>query len=256
MDRDGRARPVSFAVVAVATLTTLALGYLQKAPCLREKGDDGRDFRLMCFTDVEARYGFPGVAAKELPYLETRIEYPVLTGFTVYLASLPSRSGVSFFNWTAAFLTGCSLIVAWGLHKMVGSRALMFAVAPSLLLYAYFNWDVLALSFATLATLAFFRRRDALSGTLLGLGASAKLYPALLVVPFVAARWRDGRRQDAAVLAGTALAAWLFVNLPIALLAPDGWAEFFEVSSARGTDLYSLWAFRSDTWDSSGRRRC
>ena len=38
---------------------------------------------------------------------------------------------------------------AWALYLMVGRRALYFALAPTLLIYAFMNWDLLAVALAT-----------------------------------------------------------------------------------------------------------
>jgi uncharacterized membrane protein len=197
----------------------------------------------MCFTDVQARYGFPGVAAGKLPYLDAPNEYPVLTGFAIYLAGLPSGSTTSFFGWTALILGFCGVVAGLALARIAGPRALTFALAPTLLLVAFFNWDLLAVAPAALATLFFLRGRDGLSGAMLGLGAAAKLYPGLLVVPFLADRWREGRRAGARSLAGWAVRTWLLANLPVAIAAPGGWWDFYRISSERGVDLYSVWAF-------------
>ncbi|MBI2238530.1 MAG: DUF2029 domain-containing protein [Actinobacteria bacterium] len=103
------------------------------------------------------------------------------------------------------------------------------------------NWDLLAVAFATAATLAYLNRRDAWAGILLGLGAAAKLYPALLVVPFALGRLREKEPDRAIHLAWGAAGSWLAVNLPFALLAPGSWWEFFRFNAKRTADWDSLW---------------
>ena len=120
-------------------------------------------------------------------------------------------------------------------------RALWFALAPTLALQAFVNWDLLAVALATAATLAFFRRRDGWAGVLIGLGVAAKLYPGLLLVPFAAERLR-GRQPDRAILLWwSAGAAWLAVNLPFAATGLSGWWEFFRFNGARPADWDSAW---------------
>ena len=76
---------------------------------------------------------------------------------------------------------------------------------------------------------------------LLGLGAAAKVFPLLLVIPFVAGRFR-GKEPDRGIrLAWAAIGAWVAVNLPFALAAPLGWWEFFRYNAARLADWDSLW---------------
>ena len=56
-------------------------------------------------------------------------------------------------------------------------RVLLYAVGPAMILYAFHNWDLLAVGLATLAMYAYIRRADGWAGLLLGLGAATKLYP-------------------------------------------------------------------------------
>jgi uncharacterized membrane protein len=231
----------SLAVVLAATLFTLAVGYLIKSPCLDPRTWDGGEYRRMCYSDVAALYGSldrdRGLAEDRLPYLEARNEYPVLSALTMWMAAIPSSSFTSFFNWTALLLTGSALVTAWALFRVVGSRALLFALSPSLALFGFVNWDLLAVALATTATLAFLRGSNLGSGALLGLGTAAKLYPALLVPSFALSRRpREGWR-----IALGAAVAWGVVNLPFAVAAPGRWSEFYRFSSDRPADWDSVW---------------
>jgi uncharacterized membrane protein len=226
-------------------VVTLAAGYLLKLPCLTETWEDGRPYNRLCYSDVAALYGSTdrdrGLEEDRVPYLSGQNEYPLLSGLAMWAAAVPARSYVSFFNWTALLLTACALATGWALHRMAGANALLFALAPTLAVYAFVNWDLLAVALATVATLAFLRRRDGLAGGLLGLGAAAKLYPALLLVPFGIDRGRERRWAGLARLVGLAAGTWIVVNLPFALAAPDRWFEFFRFNAARSPDFDSPW---------------
>jgi uncharacterized membrane protein len=89
--------------------------------------------------------------------------------------------------------------------------------------------------------LAWARRKPVLAGVLIGLGVAAKLYPALLLLPIVVLALRSGRLVEAGKTVAAAIAAWLVVNLPIMVLFPQGWAEFFRLNSRRGEDMDSLY---------------
>ncbi|MGH2767015.1 MAG: glycosyltransferase family 87 protein [Actinomycetota bacterium] len=231
-------------VVVAATILTMAGGFLLKAPCLGP-WDDGREYNLLCYSDVAALYASDdrdrGLDEDRVPYIDGQNEYPVLTGLTMWVAAAPATSYPSFFVWTAVLLTAAAAATAWALHGIAGRRAMMFAVAPTLLIYGLVNWDLVAVVLATVATLAYLRDRDGPAGVLLGLGAAAKLYPALLVIPFALGRLRQGRGRDARTLAGGAALTWIAVNLPFALFGFDHWSEFFRFNSARGADWDSLW---------------
>ena len=243
-----RAPSRGLALVLAATFLTLALGWALRAPCLGSWAD-GRQYNRLCYSDVAALYGSVdrdrGLSEDRFPYVDGENEYPVLTGLTMWVTALPANSYPSFFNWTALLLAGAALATAAMLHRLSGPRALLFALAPTLAVYAFVNWDLLAVALATAATLAYLRHRDTGAGVLLGLGAAAKVYPALLVIPFLLGRLREGNRAAGARLAGWALGTWAVVNLPFALLGFERWAEFFRFNSARPADWDSLWYIAS-----------
>jgi len=133
------------------------------------------------------------------------------------------------------------MATAWTLSAIAGERALSFAVAPTLLIYAFVNWDLLAVALATVGTLAYLRDRDDLAGILLGLGAAAKFYPALLLVPFAAGRVRDRRTGGAVSLVAWAGVAYGVVNIPFVLASPHAWATFFRFNTHRPADWDSIW---------------
>jgi uncharacterized membrane protein len=161
--------------------------------------------------------------------------------YAMRLAAWASDGIAGFFVANVALLTLAAFAIAFFLYLMVGGRALYFALAPTLLLYAYMNWDLIAVALATAGILAFVNRRDVAAGILLGLGAAAKLYPILLVVPLVAERFREREPDRGIHLAWAAIGTWLAVNLPFALAAPGAWWEFFRFNAARPADWDSLW---------------
>ncbi|MGH2740140.1 MAG: glycosyltransferase 87 family protein [Actinomycetota bacterium] len=231
---------ITLGLMLAATLLTLAVGYAVKRPCLVGPWD-GRQYRQLCYSDVAGLYEAEGLDRDLVPYLEVTNEYPVLTGFTMLLGAVPAESFASFFNWTAGLLALAALGTAAMLHRLARERAPLFAFAPTLAAYAFMNWDLVAVVLATGAMLAYRRRQDASAGALLGLGAAAKLYPALLILPLALGRLRQRRTDGAVRLTGAAIGAWLVVNLPIAILAPEAWSYFFRFNSTRPADWDSLW---------------
>jgi uncharacterized membrane protein len=90
--------------------------------------------------------------------------------------------------------------------------------------------------------LAWARRRPILAGALLGLGVAAKLYPAVLLGPLLVLGIRTGRLGELARTAAATVATWLAVNLPVMVLFPRGWSEFFRLNARRGEDMDSLYS--------------
>ncbi|HYX79242.1 MAG TPA: glycosyltransferase 87 family protein, partial [Actinomycetota bacterium] len=236
MSTSGRRR-VGLGMVLLCLAATLGIGLAVKLPCASGNWSDGRQYTRYCYSDIEPLLGAEQLSGGRLPYLDACApgpgecdEYPVLTMYAMRLAasaSAGSTGTAGFFFTNVLILTVAALVVAASAYALVGARALYVALAPSLLLYAYMNWDLIAVAFATAATLAFLRRRDVWAGVLLGLGAAAKLYPAFLLVPFVAERLREREPDRGIHLAWAAVGTWLIANLPFALAAPSRWWEFF-----------------------------
>jgi hypothetical protein len=243
-------------MVLAATAVTMAAGWLLKSPCLGSWAD-GRQYNRLCYSDVAALYASDdrdrGLDEERFPYVDGENEYPVLSGLAMWLPALPATSYASFFNWTSVLLTAAALVTAGTLHRVVGERAMFFALAPSLAIYGFVNWDLVAVALATGATAALLRERDMASGALLGAGAAAKLYPGLLAVPFALDRLRRGHRAGATRLVVTAAAVWAAANLPFALLGFDRWSLFFRFNGARGADWDTVWFLTGRhlgfTWD-------
>jgi uncharacterized membrane protein len=89
--------------------------------------------------------------------------------------------------------------------------------------------------------LAWGRRKPALAGVLIGLGVAAKLYPLLLLIPLALLAVRTGRLRQVGQTAAAAAVTWLLVNLPLIVLFPRGWSEFFRLNTRRGDDMDSIY---------------
>jgi uncharacterized membrane protein len=190
------------------------------------------------------------------------MEYPVLTGVYQYVSmslaktytavakktGLPLLAGVAevvmFFNISAFGLALAWLATVWAAAMLAGRRvwdAALVAASPILIFQAFTNFDALATALATGGLLAWARRRPVLAGTLIGLGVSAKLYPALLVLPLIVLAVRTGRFGDAVRTISVAVLVWCAVNLPVLVMYPRGWSEFFRLNTRRNQDMDSLY---------------
>jgi uncharacterized membrane protein len=239
----------SLGVVLTCLGATLLVGAIHKAACAEGRWEDGRQYRLACYTDIVPLYGTEQLAGGRLPYLDACApaatncdEYPVLTMYLMRAAAWISGEERTRFFWVnAVLLTAAAATTAIAIYVLDARRALWFALAPSLALGAFVNWDLPAVALATLATAAYLRGRDAPAGVLLGLGAAAKLYPALLLIPFGADAVRRRQPDRAIGLWWWAAGTWLVVNVPFAIAAPSGWWEVFRFNGERPPDWDSLW---------------
>jgi uncharacterized membrane protein len=244
------ARTISLGVVLACVLGTMALGTIQKAPCANGAWNDGKQYKLLCYTDVVPLVGTEQLAGGRLPFLDRCREtddqhcdeYPVLTMYFMRTAAWIGGTGYAPFFFVNAFMLAvCGAVAAVCLWRLVGRRALWFALAPTLLMYGTMNWDLLAVALATAALLAFADRRDFLAGVLLGLGAAAKFYPVLLVLPLFLQRLQDREPDRAVTLLWSAAGAWALVDIPFAVASTSAWWEFFRFNSKRGADWDSIW---------------
>ncbi len=250
---------ISLGTILGITVLVLALSLAVRQPCAAGDWSDGRQYRRLCYSDLVPLYGTEQLTGDRLPYLNPCVEadgqcdeYPVLTMYLMRVAGWVGRSYPGFFYANAAFLAGFGLLTSWALYRMIGGRALYFAAAPSLLAYAFVNWDLLAVGLATAGTLAYLRGRQAPAGVLLGLGAAAKLYPAFLVVPFALDRLRGRDPEGAARLSVWMVVAYATVNLPFIVASPRSWFTFFRFNAERAIDFDSLWFVACSRLQGSG----
>jgi len=120
---------------------------------------------------------------------------------------------------------------------------LLVALSPGLILASFINWDMIAMALTALAMVAWAARRGVLAGIAFGLAIATKFYPIVGVAALFPLCLRAGRLRAFWVTAGSAAAAWLVVNIPVAVGAFDGWSKFYRLNSTRGADWGSIWYF-------------
>jgi uncharacterized membrane protein len=240
-----------------------------------------RAYYELCYSDTVPLYGAELLSQGKFPYKsswvekdaagkpQTRydgrpavryMEYPVLTGVYQYvsmalaktytalskLVGLPVVAEVVvFFDVAALGLALGWLTTLWATAGLAGRRvwdAALVGASPLVIFQIFTNFDALATALAIGGLLAWARRRPVLAGVLLGLGVAAKLYPVLLLGPLLVLGIRTGRLGGLARTAVATVATWLAVNLPVMVLFPRGWSEFFRLNARRGDDMDSLFS--------------
>ena len=224
----------------------LAAGYVTKQACFALGFGDS----FYCFSDYGPVYHARELASGRFPYLAPPLEYPAGLGLVVWLAASVTTTGLGFARMNMLFAAGACVGTAWILWRHVGRRAMWFAAAPTIALYAFLNWDLIALVFAVAAVAAFVRKRDVPAGVFLGAGAAIKAFPVLLLVPLLAERLREKNSRSAARLSLAAAVPLVLVNVAVAWASFDGWSHFFRFSSARPVDWGTLWSVGCQTMGS------
>ena len=243
--------------VAASALAAL-LGYLQKTPCSSGGAWNTftSQFRDSCYTDIYPLYYVEKLSDGKVPYYGHPVEYPVLMGWMmqaaawmVHAVSDPYARGKDFYDVSVLLLAVCLiagvLATAATAYRESDSQgwkaALLTALSPGLILAAYINWDLFAMALTAGGLAAWAWEREWLAGALLGLAVATKFYPLLIFGALLLLCLRAGKlREFGKALAG-ALIAWLVINVPVALTATSGWAEFYAFSRSRGADWGSMW---------------
>lgn len=243
------------------------LGWLFKGHC-GGTWSDGIQYTTGCYSDAVPFWGSRGVAAGQIPYVEARMEYPVLTGALIWIEGLitrlfggPGADAANFLFLVSLVNAGLAFLVLWMMERAGVDRARLYAwaAAPPLILYLGHNWDMLAVAFAVAAMLG--ARRGALfvAVQMAAFGTAAKLFPVLLL-PLIGlgalfgrgAAWRD-RVVTTGLLALAAILTWGAVNLPVAWVAFTNWSEFYAFSGERSGTAASIWELLAQfqLWESS-----
>ncbi|MFJ5216207.1 glycosyltransferase family 87 protein [Streptomyces sp. NPDC088354] len=250
-------------VIVLVAIGMFALGMVQKLPCYDSGWFFGANaqYSHACYSDIPHLYYGRGFADDLVPYFDHipdkvsggmgYLEYPVLTGVFMEVASWLTPHGGTIQHreqiyWlvNAGMLMACAAVIAVCVARTNRRRpwdALLVALAPAFALNATINWDLFAVALAAVGMMLWSRSRPLAAGILIGLATAAKLYPVFLLWPLLVLALRAGRLKAWGVAAGGAAGAWLVVNLPVALLAPDGWWRFYGFSQERGVDYGSFW---------------
>ncbi|GAB3913252.1 hypothetical protein GCM10029964_122460 [Kibdelosporangium lantanae] len=214
--RFGRA---GLAVLVLLCGFTLFLGFANKDRCTGPQFDDQgrttphaeyieRARRDVCYSDIQDLWASRDINKHVFPYVHGSIsdkgelsggtvEYPVLTGVLMWLGALFAKNDAGFLLGSAILMAPFGLLTAWLLGRMARWRALLWAIGPPLVLYAFHNWDLPVVLSAVAAAYVVHKgwgkagadrplvRRAMVGAVLLGLGFALKLYPAAFVLPLM-----------------------------------------------------------------------
>ncbi|GGT21376.1 glycosyltransferase family 87 protein [Streptomyces purpureus] len=246
-------------VVALVAIGMFALGMVQKLPCYNWAWFRGASsqYTHACYSDIPHLFIGRGFADGLIPYFDRLsgdmeyLEYPVLTGLFMEVAAWLTPGGTDMMHreqiyWlvNAGMLMVCTAVMAVCVARTHRDRpwdGLLVALAPAFALTATINWDLLAVALTAAAMLMWSRGRALAFGILIGLATAAKLYPVLLLGPLLLLCWRAGRWREYGTAVLGAAGAWLVVNVPVMLLAPEGWKKFYTFSQERNVDFGSFW---------------
>ncbi len=237
-----RDRLASAAPYLVATLwMVLAWGFLVRG--VDHPGVAYRPwaFRNHAYSDLLAMTGDRYLnGGRPLPYVEDRIEYPVLLGVALWAPSFLPGGQAAHFGASVFALWLCLMGAIAVLRRLPGASPWWLAGTPAIAYYGALNWDLLPIALLLLAVLLAERRRPAGAGLAAALGVSAKLWPVALLPAAIGEMAGRGGWRDLLRAGGVFAAVTIALNLPVALVAPANWAWFFRFNGGRSAEN-SVW---------------
>lgn len=272
------------------TALAFALGLVSKTSCVTHQWEEGPTlYAHVCASDVASGYTGTGLVELAWPWTDdedTRSRYastdqPALVGLWTYgaarvthlLAGSPDvearyrmstsaldhepdvrRERVIFTAVNALGFAVLALLATLALSRVNRRRpwdAAGFAVAPVLVFSALTSWDLLPVAAVAGAMWAWSSRSPVVAGALVGVGAAAGVWPALLLGAFLLASLRTRRSVDVLPATVTAAAAWAVCNAPAFLTGRAQWERSWSVAAQRGPDHGTVWTILTGVTDVS-----
>ena len=240
-----RPAPAATAASGVACIAVLAVAAAVQHSCFAAGSS------ASCRSDIRALYGLRGLASHAFPYVHPgqfglprgTVEYPVLTGLFAWVCGLAGTNGRAFMAVSVVLLGAFSLVTTASLYRRFGIRCLLFALAPTLAMSAFQNWDLLAVAATVGGLLAYLRQRPVEAAAWFAVGTCLKVYPALFLIVLLVEHKPLGWRSLARIAASAGTVAALVAG-PFFLLWRTGLSQVVDFQDSRPDDISagSLWA--------------
>jgi hypothetical protein len=241
---DRRATLRRFAAPALVCSAILLTAYLRTAEGTRHPSPWGYrlwSFGALAYSDILALHEDRGARRHPLPYIEDKVEYPVILGLEMWLPSVIAPDRVGYFALTFALLAACALFTLWFIAALPGTEPWVWAASPALLVYGALNWDLFGILPLALGLWLWAGGRQRLAAAALSVAVWTKFFPVLVLGVILLISLRGPLRR-ALELAGIFLGVSLLLNLPFALWGWPRWTWFFEYNAIREIEpsLYLL----------------
>jgi uncharacterized membrane protein len=170
----------------------------------------------------------------------------------MYLAAIITGWVIAFYpdgyraffdvNVVLLFIPFVVTVIATALTKPKDPwRAAMVVFAPTMILAATINWDLIPIAFVSLALLAWSKDRTTLTGVFFGLAIAAKFYPVVLLIGFVLLAWRIRSWRPTIEMLAATVVTFVLINIPFAIANFEGWFTFYRFNFDRAIDFGSFW---------------
>jgi uncharacterized membrane protein len=244
---DRRATLARFAAPAALCFALLAAGYARTAEGTRHPSPWGYRtwaFGALAYSDIIALHEDRGAKEHAFPYLQDKIEYPVLMGLSMWWPSVLAPGRTGYFALTYLALALCALGALWTFAALPAASPWIWAASPALLVYSGLNWDLFGILPLALGIWLWAKGRERSAAAVLALAVWTKFFPLLVLGVLLLVALRKSLRHALELFAIFAVIS-LALNLPLALAATENWLWFFRYNQIRDIEpsLYLLAGF-------------
>ncbi|HYY52715.1 MAG TPA: hypothetical protein VE755_07575 [Myxococcales bacterium] len=241
---DANATLKRFRVPGLVCAAILLAAYVRTAEGTRHPSPWGYrlwSFAALSYSDILALHEDRGAGRHPIPYIQDKVEYPVLLGLGMWLPSVLAPDRAGYFALTFALLAACALLTLWCICALPGTQPWIWAGSPALLVYGALNWDLFGILPLAAGLWLWAGGRERAAAAALSLAVWTKLFPVLALGILLLISLRGSRRRTLEVV-GIFLAFTVALNLPFAVLGWPRWTWFFEYNRIREIEpsLYLL----------------
>ncbi len=233
---------------------SLCLAYALKRPCQIHSwgGEERFENSNLCYNDIQALYELRGLNQRKIPYVEARpYEYPPLIASQMYLTSWASKDNVQFFYanlWVNSLWLLLSLLVLETLQPN-RKKLFYFAGVPTLVLYAFFNWDASSVLLLCLSMYFYEGKKEGGAACCAAMAFAGKLFPVLCLIPMALAAKNDFVRLKKIVLGALLGFAVFYLPLIVASIVQLGnfglVTSIFQFHAKRLPEFATFWHWTS-----------
>ncbi len=184
------------------------------------------------YSDILSLWAGRHLFLHQVPYIQNRIEYPVLMGITMWVTSYFSGP-ILYFIANAVILSFCAAGTFLILEKILGRYSLLFALSPLLYAYEFLNWDIISIFFMVLGFYFYRNEKWKAAGFWMSLAVFSKFFPIVLLFFLVIELWSKKETQALKSLSKYFVVTSLVINVPFLVANPYNWSYFFEYNFLR-----------------------
>ncbi|MEM2083012.1 MAG: glycosyltransferase family 87 protein [Nitrososphaerota archaeon] len=144
------------------------------------------------YSDIVSIWYREEIRSGGVPYFQVKFEYPQLAGLITYISVILGKDLSKYYILMSIhllFFTIGSVFLTYKIIKLKNYEMnriyRYFLLTPSMLIFLFYNYDILVVFFILLAIFFYFKEKFSLAGLSIGFGIISKLVPILLIPIFL-----------------------------------------------------------------------